>query len=194
MKSCTFCNLDRSLTINTMIEETKNFCVLPGVGSFVEGYLLIVSKRHILAMAELNKKEKQEYLEIIKKYRNVFFEKYQQYPIIFEHGSPIREEHGANSIAHAHTHIMNHHYKEEEDLIRDLKFVPMEKLEIDKKKNYIFYLSPTGIPYITYNFGKMKQVMRFYIAKDLKMEDKYNWRQYPFMDNLIKTIERFKEK
>ena len=35
---------------NTIIDESDNFFVLPSIGSLVDGYLLIVSKKHINSM------------------------------------------------------------------------------------------------------------------------------------------------
>ena len=49
---CVFCNIDNSKVKNTIIDESDNFFVLPSIGSLVDGYLLIVSKRHINSMAE----------------------------------------------------------------------------------------------------------------------------------------------
>ena len=42
---CVFCNIDNSKVENTIIDESDNFFVLPTIGSLVNGYLLIVSKR-----------------------------------------------------------------------------------------------------------------------------------------------------
>ena len=58
---CVFCNIDNSKVENTIIDESDNFFVLPSIGSLVDGYLLIVSKRHINSMAELMENERIEY-------------------------------------------------------------------------------------------------------------------------------------
>ena len=59
--SCIFCTLDKSKRENTILEETTYFYVIPAVGSLVVGYVLILCKRHIYSMAELNNKEQKEY-------------------------------------------------------------------------------------------------------------------------------------
>ena len=68
---CIFCKLDKNKIVNTIIEETKNFIIMPAEGALVEGYLMLVSKKHIYSMAELDNTEKEEYLSIIEKYRNI---------------------------------------------------------------------------------------------------------------------------
>ena len=42
-----------------------NFIVIPTLGSLVDGYILIVTKRHINSMSELNEEELIEYKNII---------------------------------------------------------------------------------------------------------------------------------
>ena len=39
-KNCKFCYTDNSDITNTIIEDTKNFIVLPSKGALVVGYLL----------------------------------------------------------------------------------------------------------------------------------------------------------
>ena len=191
MDRCIFCNLDKTKIYNTILEETDNFIVVPTLGSLVDGYVLIVTKNHLYNMNELCKKEKEEYFSLIDKYRNLFNKIYGKYPIVFEHGTAkniINES--ASSVIHAHTHIVNHNYKEEESILNNLNF--KEKI-INKNKNYIFYISPTNKKYITYNFKPISQLMRILVAKDLGFENKYNWRKEPFTKNIISTINKIKK-
>lgn len=69
-----------------MVEENDHFIVIPALGDFVGGYLLIVSKRHLYNMNELSDMEKDEYFYLIRKYREMFMNINGKYPIIFEHG------------------------------------------------------------------------------------------------------------
>ena len=78
---CIFCNIDKTKLENTIIDETANFLVLPAVGSLVEGYLLIISKRHLNSMAELTKEEKEEYQFLINKYHTLFKKYYFKYEV-----------------------------------------------------------------------------------------------------------------
>lgn len=194
MNNCPFCNPNENDVANTIIEETDNFYIKPTIGSMVDGYLMIITKRHINAMAELNEIERNEYTTIIEKYRNLFKKIYNQYPIIFEHGTSIKNELSSSSVVHAHTHIVNHNYKNEKEILESLNFEKINRnsfIEFNKK-SYINYINPNGDNYITYNFEPVKQIMRILICKDLNKEDKYNWREYRFDENIIKTIEKLK--
>jgi len=121
MKNCPFCNLNIKNIENTILEETENFYIIPSLGSIIDGYILIVSKKHYNSMFNLNKEEFKEYENIINKYRNLFKNIYGKFPIIFEHGTPIlNNTMTASSVIHAHTHIVNHKYLNEEKIISDL--------------------------------------------------------------------------
>ena len=196
MEKCNFCNLNKDQLVNTIIEETNNFYITPALGSLVDGYLLIISKRHINSMSELNEYEKNEYLNLINKYRDIFNNIYSKYPIIFEHGtSTIQKDTSSSSIVHAHTHIVNHNYIHEKEVVNNLNFKIIDKnFSLDRNnKSYIFYINPEDKYYITYNFKPVSQIMRIFISEDLNINDKYNWRDYPFTENIINTINKFKQ-
>ncbi len=194
MKECVFCNIDDNKLENTIIEETNNFYVIPCVGSLVDGYLLIVSKRHIFSMSQLTKEEQKEYINLLNKYREKFKTIYNKYPIIFEHGSSDNETNkSANSVFHAHTHIVNHEFSDEDSIIKNTSFKKCNFNSIyPKNTNYIFYISNNNQEYISYTFEPISQLMRIYIAKDLNLLQKYDWRKEKFENNIIKTISRFK--
>lgn len=195
MKNCPFCNFNKKLLYNKIIEETDNFYIVPSLGSLVEGYILIVPKEHICCTSNISVDIIDEYNIIIEKYRNLFKEIYGRYPIVFEHGTLNTSERSASSVVHGHTHIVNHNYKNEKEILDKLNMNKINSiLDIDKNNNYIYYKSPNGTNYITYDFEPISQIMRLFIAKDLGIKDKYNWKLYRFDDNIKKTINKLKDK
>lgn len=190
IKKCTFCNLDKTKLANTILDETKCFYITPTLGSLTNGYILLITKRHINSMSELTIEEMEEYKLLIKKYRENFKNIYQKYPIVFEHGTPnLKSDIKASSVIHAHTHIVNHNYKNENILIEKLKFKKNNEYEnMLSNKNYIFYISLKDEIYITNEFEPISQFMRIEIAKDLNIVNKYDWRKNDFNDNIISTI------
>jgi len=193
--NCVFCNIDKSRPENTIIEESDNFIVLPTIGALVEGYLMIVSKKHINSMSELKENEKIEYEFLIEKYRNKFKNIYNKFPIVFEHGSPINDsDMKASSVMHAHTHIVNHKFINEESIVKNLNFKILENLNyLSKEQNYIMYINPENICYVSYNFEPVSQMMRKIIAKDLGYENKFDWKKEIFIENINSTIKKFTE-
>lgn len=192
MKKCIFCELDQTKIENTIIEETKNFYVIPALGAIVEGYVIIISKSHYLTMVSLPSDLRSEYEDILARYRGIFKDIYGDYPMIFEHGTNNTNAKKANSVEHAHVHIVNHRFKDELAIINSLNF--NKNLAERTDCNYIKYINNEGISYITYNFEGISQQMRILIAKDLNISDKYNWKTEPFYDNIKKTIEKLKQR
>lgn len=191
--SCKFCNLDNSKMFNTILEETNNFIVIPSLGSFVEGYILIVSKRHYNNMAQLNIEEKKEYLYLINKYRNLFNKIYNKYPIIFEHGD-IDNNTKTSSIKHAHTHIVNYIFKDELKVINKLNLESLDTInDIKNNVNYIMYINQYNKIFITYKYRFISQLMRIIIADDLNIKGKYSWKKNRFNNNIKLTIDKIKD-
>ena len=190
---CIFCDMDHSKIENTIIEEKDYFYILPTLGSLVDGYILIVTKRHINSMSELNENELIEYKNIIEKYKNLFKKIYNKTPIVFEHGTPNQNsEMKANSVTHAHTHIVNINFSNEKEILEKYNFKQINDFkEINKNTNYIKYISNNKI-YITYNFPSVSQLMRILIAEELNYKDKFDWKKERFDENIISTIERIK--
>lgn len=190
---CIFCDIDHSKIENTIIEETNYFYILPTLGSLVDGYVLIVTKRHINSMSELSEKELNEYKNIIDKYQKLFNKIYNKTPIIFEHGTPNQESTmKASSVTHAHTHIVNINFKNEKEILEKYNFKEIKDFkEIKTNTNYIKYINNNKI-YITYNFPSISQLMRILIAEELNFKDKFDWKKERFEDNIKSTIERIK--
>jgi diadenosine tetraphosphate (Ap4A) HIT family hydrolase len=193
INKCKFCNLDNNI-FNTKLLENEHFFVMPSLGSLVPNYLLIVTKRHINAMSELNYDEFKSYIQLIKDLSDIFKHKFNRYPIIFEHGTTDTAENGASSITHAHTHIVDFNYKNENKLIEELRFYEFDILNLTKiKQNYIYYQNPKGKNFISFDFEKTSQLMRIKIAEDLNIKSYFNWREHAFINNTIETINNFKK-
>lgn len=188
--NCPFCNIDKTKIYNTVLEKTKNFIVTPTLGSLVDGYIILVTKKHLHNMNEL--KTKTEYLILIEKYRNLFKEIYGKYPIVFEHGT-FSFTKTSSSIVHAHTHIVKHNFIDEKEIIHKLNLKEIKDVT-KENKSYILYYSPNNTKYISYNFEPTSQLMRLQIAKDLKIEGKYDWKKHCFTENVKKTINKINNK
>ena len=192
--NCPFCKLDSKDIANTIIEETENFIIVSSKGALCDGYLLILTKEHLNSMNELSNKNKVELNSLINKYREKFYQIYRKYPIFFEHGSSgVNYKASAGSVTHAHMHVVNHNFNNEEKIIKELNLqeVNIDEFLDNKNRNYISYISPAFKHYITYDFKPTSQQMRIFIAEDLHLSNDYNWKTTNFDDNIISTIKKF---
>jgi len=85
---------------NRLIFETKNFFAVCGLGAFVKGYAVIITKDYLNSFAVLNDDELAEFDWISKKVNDFYKSKYNKEIAIFEHGMCSC----AGGLDHAHMH------------------------------------------------------------------------------------------
>lgn len=207
---CRYCNFllekngDRgnSEPWNTVLYESDNFVVVPTLGSLVEGWLLIVSKEHLLCMGAVTNILRGELEDVIGFTKNVLKNAYEPLTI-FEHG-PSREGTSVGcGVDHAHIHLV------------PLKFSLLTEARVSEEvgeyewnicrgdlwqlgelyqqgKAYLYikepgsesvYCTPKSVPC---------QSLRRIIARKLGVGDKYDYNQHPFksaVESTIKTVQ-----
>lgn len=89
-----------------ILYESNNFFVVPGLGAFFDGYVMIVPKKHIMSFAELDEPEYEEFLQVLNDIKFILQQVYKKRIFVFECGSG-RNGGGkhATSIVHAHIHL-----------------------------------------------------------------------------------------
>ena len=87
---------------NRLIFETKNLFVVAGLGCFVPGYYLIITKSPYTSFAQLEDNEFKEYSWVIEKLSKKIKLVYGRSSAIFEHGMCAC----AGGLDHAHVHVM----------------------------------------------------------------------------------------
>ena len=79
----------RFKTPSRIIIDSSACYVLPTIGCFVEGYSLIVSKRHVGSIGRLNYEEQDAFIALINRLKENSLETYNKPVICFEHGAAI---------------------------------------------------------------------------------------------------------
>ena len=125
---------------NRLIFETKNFFVVCGLGAFIEGYTVIITKDYLNSFAVLNDDELTEFNWISKKINDFYKFKYNKEIAIFEHGMCSC----AGGLDHAHMHTIPSPEFNESDL--------------EKIANKILKTRAAGISKIIYNENEFDNV------------------------------------
>jgi diadenosine tetraphosphate (Ap4A) HIT family hydrolase len=184
---------------NRSLCETPHFHIFPALGCLAVGYVMVVSKRHVNSMCHLTDVEKRDLETLLEKYRDILKKIYGLYPIVFEHGSSSAEtDNSASTIRHAHMHVVPVKLREQNDML--------EFLELNKLTNYSeFYESVHDNPYLFFMDNehniylhnitdiaprKPSQLIRRWVAKEVGHAERWDWREYPFEDNIVATIKR----
>lgn len=186
------------LKTDRIIMKTHNFVVLPTVGCMVENYLLIIPKYHYTSFSQLSNSEIIELDEIIGKICFINRAYYKQNTLMFEHGSLDEGCNSGNSIVHAHLHILPFSYSLLHKMrIDNLKIISINGFEEIKSKaighsSYLYYRDLTGEQYVVFHSGVPSQYFRKLLAEHLGLHYEWNWREYPFLDNMQKTIQFYR--
>jgi ATP adenylyltransferase len=180
---------------NEILFETKNFKVIPSLGSLVEGWLLIVPKDYYLCFGKIKSKELNDELNyLIDHVTQIIKNEYGNY-IIFEHG-PIEELTLVGcGVDYAHIHIV----PIELDL-STINSISKSSWNWDAASGIEDSISfhDNGIPYIYFqdNFGSKyigtsskipSQFFRRIISDILGVPEKFNWKEFYLLDNISAT-------
>lgn len=184
---------------NEILHEAPSFVVTPTVGALVEGWILIISKRHVPAMGALPEEELYELNELVPRIKWIMQSIYGSVAI-FEHGPACEGTTFGCGVDHAHFHVIPLQVALtpliEEKLespiiwenvtdIRDLSKIHLKKLsylyilENDQSQGSIARLN--NLP---------SQFTRRLIADFLGIPNLYDYRRYQFTQNVIETLRR----
>ncbi len=190
---CRFCNIVKKnykyKTIDEPFYESVDFFAIASIGSMVEGWSLIVPKKHTLSMRnfymqpEFQNFTDKVILPMQKRYGNL---------IAFEHGSNIEGSITACGTDHAHLHIVPFQYSLVTDLLKsNLKWekcYPSEIAEKAHNKEYLFYLDINNkinktIGYLHILDYPISQYFRKIIAKKIGKLHEADYKIFPFVEN-----------
>lgn len=185
-----------------VLYESKNFYVVPGLGAFFDGYVMIVPKSHIMSISEIDEATFDEFLQVLNDWRFILESIYHKKVFVFECGSGQNGggKH-ATSIVHAHVHLaptdmpvlscvqksgLHPSLINPYDLIKDYGKYPYN-LYIDQADNWFI----TSDPQTYFPRQHPRQVLADYMGLG---PNEYNWRTNPLrekMDVIAGEIEKF---
>ena len=186
---------------NVRLLETENFVVVPSLGALVEGWLLIVTKKHYLCMGSIPPALDNELREITAITANILQETYHA-PTLFEHG-PCRSGSGIGcGIDHAHMHLVPLRFDLEELSGAELSlmgqswqpahgFSKLRQL-YDSEKPYVCLREPGRELLFSTPSDLPCQFFRRVIAEAQGRPGRFDYHKYPFESNVTATLRRTK--
>jgi diadenosine tetraphosphate (Ap4A) HIT family hydrolase len=200
MRDCFFCDPDRE----RVLYESEHFYTLLGLGPIVEGYTLLVSKRHIRSMFDLPDEIRNLYEDEKRGLKHLIRETYGA-AIITEHGrvqacvSDDEEGHEAHCY-HAHQHF----FPVEADLgslshegpfvqvFKGSSLFDMERSSLEEKDEYLLFEDNTGVVATYKVIGKCpRQYMRYLVARSIGKPELVSWRIHPEWDKIQTAKTRY---
>jgi len=184
---------------NYIMRETQHFVVLPSLGMFIEGFLLMVPKEHYLSLGALPENLFVELYELKEFVIKLYHDIYNKPPIFFEHGSTSCMRRGGACVEHAHLQSVPLKKDLKPELIR-LLGSPLEINKYEDLRNlyakdqpYIFYERFDGKMFVWEVSILPSQFFRQVLAKEIGKTEKWNWQSYIGKDEIIRFISKYEK-
>lgn len=178
--------------------ESRNFVALPSLGSLVEGWLLLVPKKHFISMGALPEELVTEMEDMKAKITAHVGNEYGE-ACVFEHGPAFASRKVGCSVDHAHLHIVPFAINLAEAarpfMPHDSEWSKASWSECREahrtERDYLYFEQPLGYGNISTHADFGSQVFRRAIASQIGRPDEFNWREHPELDNVARTINVF---
>lgn len=200
---CLFCSIAKQPSNHTkpedeILEETRCFYVKPALGHFVDGYTLIISKRHRRSLSYCSTSELSELEHLKQRVSNHLSSMYQQSLVIFEHGEVCPGLRAGCCIDHAHLHLIPCDVDPGHILEQQFRFELVDEFVSLRKcrqeyKSYIYYekaLSPRRV--FRVETGVPSQYLRRLICENLGHPEEWDWAVFPFRERIEKFKKEYK--
>jgi diadenosine tetraphosphate (Ap4A) HIT family hydrolase len=197
---CLFCKIPRERNFinieDTIIDESENFYAKPALGQFVNGYILINSKKHYSNYSLINNaklyNELQEFISKVSKNIRAFTN---SEILLFEHGSINKYCQdilcNAKCVDHAHFHLLPidldiHSYLKEHFTFFLLNGI--DNISSFNLDSYIYYKFQNKEFIYKVDKPIQSQFVRQVICQSLGIGEKWNWKLYPYREKIAETI------
>lgn len=203
VKDCAYCRYLAGFPADNerTVYESENFFVLPTVGQFITGYLLVIPHEHVMSNAELDSQRLEEFKAVLQDVEYLLKLTYNASNVlVWENGSGNGGIGKAkDSIVHSHVHICPSQYTS--DKIMEVSGFPFETITLDNLKNYKEYSyllvrSPDHNVWKINNNPNLyipRQYVRQLVAEEYGLSgESWNWRTHHFSEKMYQTVEDIK--
>jgi len=185
---------------NRCLFQTNLFACVPSIGSFVEGYVLVVPKKHYLASLRMPQDYLQELQMIIDALDKYYVNCYRSSFVAYEHGTSNEENVGGMSVVHAHVHFAPCNSAVIK-LCPEFKFIKFDSLinaseyyrKSGDERPYLLLRDIDNAYYLTFSNNIPSQFFRKRVCDIIGQTGKGDWKEHPFIDNIKKTLNTARE-
>ena len=182
-----------------VLYETAHFQVIPTLGAFVEGYVMVVSKDHYDCVGKLPPEQIAELEQIVEEMKGRIRRRYGTAAVCFEHGSVSCTNRFGGCINHAHLHIVPCR-ENLVDQVRqyDLELSPITTLDALAQygrdgRPYLYFQDADGARFLITGLCFVSQFFRMLLARHHAVGECWDWRKHLYLENIGKTIDALKD-
>jgi len=179
-----------------VIYEDDQFVVMPPLGDFMEGGLLLLSRAHILSFAHLPAEHFARLEQLVGVICRALSQRWGVCPLVFEHGPAPERSKGVCCVDHAHFNIFPAKVLINPHLVRRMHRTLNALSELRELREaefgYLFVQENNGERRVYDGRDVPTQLVRRIITTELGMPERWHWRDYLGQDELIATFEALK--
>lgn len=181
----------QDLPLNRIIYENEHWKVMPPLGSFMIGGLLILSKAHYRSCSVCPQEVLDTLDDVVNTVAVILQKTYNKNILFFEHGPSSSGSKGACCVDHAHLNVFPIQFDIWSALPAFTQTIPIHKSNdilavrdteyiwlFDSEKNYAYPAS-----------GAPSQYIRSLITKDYGFPERWNWQDYLGLDEIKETMD-----
>ncbi len=200
---CPFCRefqADDQSIFATMMEgrlasrilyEDEHFIVLPPLGAFIPGGLLVLTREHILSLAHLPPELFAPLEKLLQTIRRAVVELWGVPPLVFEHGPAPEWSKGVCCVDHAHLNLFPAPVTVHPHLAGRMSLPLTDLVELRQLRSaefgYLMVQENDGSRRVFDGRDVPTQLVRRIITRELGLADRWHWRDYPGREELLAT-------
>lgn len=186
-----FADMMRDRLASRIVYEDEHFLLMPPLGQFMEGGLLLLTRRHIPSFAFLPTALFDPLEQLLTAIRRELAARWDVAPLIFEHGPALERTKGVCCVDHAHLNIFPARVSVHSHLSQRMHIRLGSLAELSRLRRAEF-----GYLFIQENDGTRRaydaqfvptQLVRRIITSQLGFPERWHWRDYPGYDELRAT-------
>jgi ATP adenylyltransferase len=180
-----------------VVYEDEHFVVMPPLGEFMEGGLLLLTREHILSLAHLPPAKFGHLERLLKAIERALVKCWGVAPLVFEHGPAPDWSKGVCCVDHAHLNIFPTRVQVHPRLAGRIHFPLSSLSEMAKlgraEFGYLFIQENDGTRRAYDGREVPTQLVRRIITEQLGLPERWHWRDYVGRDELLATYNALKD-
>jgi XTP/dITP diphosphohydrolase len=179
-----------------VVYEDEHFVVMPPLGEFMEGGLLLLSRKHILSFAHLPAPLLEHLERLMRAIGHVLIQRYGVPPLFFEHGPAPEWSKGGCCVDHAHINIFPAAVRLHPHLAERMSF-PLPSLaglaRLQRSEfGYLFIQENDGSRRVYDGHLVPTQLVRRIVTSAIGCPERWHWHDFPGQDQLLATYNALK--
>jgi inosine/xanthosine triphosphate pyrophosphatase family protein/diadenosine tetraphosphate (Ap4A) HIT family hydrolase len=179
-----------------VLYEDEHFVVMPPLGEFMEGGLLLLSRKHLLSFAHLPTPLFEHLERWMQAIGRLLLRRYGVPPLFFEHGPAPEWSKGVCCVDHAHINIFPAVVRLHPHLAERMNF-PLTNLaglaRLQRSEfGYLFIQENDGSRRVYDGQLVPTQLVRRIITSAIGCPERWHWRDFPGGDQLVATFNALK--